>query len=172
MTASPRTLRLTEYRPREVRLRRADVDALLAAGSAVEVVPTRTPHRYRVTAQGVAGVLLTPNLRVVIRPKIPAANLFLLLDPDAPPEDAPDASAPEPGTEAIDFLARRLADAMRSRAAAGLRRGYVERADQQAFLQGRLDVAAQAREAVAARDRFHVTRDEFSPDIAAHRLVK
>jgi 5-methylcytosine-specific restriction enzyme subunit McrC len=167
-----RTLRLTEYRPREVRLRRADVDVLLAAGPAVEVVPTRERHRYRIIAQGVAGVLLTPNLRVVVRPKIPAANLFILLDPDAPRETVLDTSAPEPGTEAIDFLARRLADGMRSRAATGLRRGYVERTDRQPFLQGRLDVAAQARESPAARDRFHVTRDEFSADIANHRLIK
>ncbi|HKB03812.1 MAG TPA: hypothetical protein VKD90_16430 [Gemmataceae bacterium] len=167
-----RTLRLTEHRSREVRLRPADVDALLAAGTAVEVVPTRDRHRYRVSAQGVAGVLVTPNLRVVIRPKIPAANLFLLLDPEAPPETVPDASAVEPGTEAIDFLARRLADAMRFRAAAGLRRGYVERTDQQPFLQGRLDVAAQVRESPAVRDRFHVTRDEFSADTAFHRMVR
>lgn len=172
MTTDRRTLRLTEYRPREVRLRRADVDTLLVAGPAVQVVPTRERHRYRLTAQGVAGVLLTPHLRIVIRPKIPAANLFLLLDPDAPPPTVPDAAAPEPGTEAIEFLARRLADAMRSRAASGLRRGYVERTDRQPFLQGRLDVAAHTRESPAARDRFHVTRDEFSTDTAVHRLIK
>src|SRR4051812_28002342 len=129
---SLRTLRLIEYQPREARLRRADVEALLAdSRKAVEVVPARDRGRYRLTAQGVAGVLLTPNLRVVIRPKIPAANLYLLLDPDAPPELMPDRSDAEPGTEAIDFLARRLATAMRERAARGLRHGYVERTDQQ-----------------------------------------
>jgi 5-methylcytosine-specific restriction enzyme subunit McrC len=168
-----RTLRLTEYRPRDVRLRRADVDALLAHPQRpVEIVPTRQPGRYRVTALGFAGVLYTRNLRIVLRPKIPAANLFLLLDPDAPPEAVADAIASEPGTEALDFLARRLADEMRSRAAAGLRRGYVERSDQQAFLQGRLDVAAQSRESPAARARFHTTREEFTPDLAVHRLAK
>jgi 5-methylcytosine-specific restriction enzyme subunit McrC len=169
----PRSLRLTEYRPREVRLRRADVDALLAdPGKAVEVVPTRECGRYRLTAAGRVGVVLTPNLRVVIRPKIPAANLYLLLDPDAPPDSMPDLAGVEPGTEAIDFLSRRLADAMRARAATGLRRGYVERADQQPFLQGRLDVAAQARESPTARDKFHVTRQEFSPDSAFNRMPK
>lgn len=168
---TPRTLRLTEYQPRVVRLRRAGVDALLAdPRRAVEVVPTRERHRYRLTPRGVAGVLLTPTLRVVIRPKIPRANLFLLLDPDAPPDLYP--AGAEPGTEAIDFLARRLADGMRDRAASGLRRGYVERADQQPFLQGRLDVAAQARETPAARDRFHVARQEFSPDSPFNRLPK
>jgi 5-methylcytosine-specific restriction enzyme subunit McrC len=172
MTPNPRTLRLVEYRPREVRLRRAEVDALLAAGPTLEVVPTRHRGRYRVTARGVAGVLLAPGLRVVIRPKIPSANLFHLIDPSAPPESATDVSTPEPGTEAFDFLARRLSAAMSARAAAGLRHGYVERADRQTFLQGRLDVAAQVRESPATRDRFHVSRDEFSVDIPVHRLTK
>lgn len=167
------TLRLTEYRPREVRLRRADVDALLTLpNKPIEVQPTHQRGRYRLTAQGFAGVIHTPNLRMVLRPKIPAANLFLLLDPDAPAEIVADVAAAEPGTEAIDFLARRLAAEMRSRAAAGLRRGYVERSDQQPFLQGRLDVAAQARETPAGRARFHTTRDEFSADLAVHRVPK
>ena len=168
-----RTLRLTEYRPREARLRRADVDALLAhPRRPVEVVPTRQPWRYRLTAQGFAGVLDTPNLRIVLRPKIPAANLYLLLDPTAPPDLVADRSAAEPGTEALDFLARRLADEMRARAAAGLKRGYVERTDQQPFLQGRLDVAAQARETPAARTRFHTSREEFTADLPVHRLTR
>jgi hypothetical protein len=167
------TLRLTEYRPREVRLHRADVDALLAhPRKPIEVVPIGRPGRYRLTAHGFAGVVHTPNLRVVLRPKIPAANLFLLLDPDAPPDTFPDRAAGEPGTEALDFLARRLAAEMRSRATAGLRRGYVERTDQQPFLHGRLEVAAQARETPAARTRFHTTRDEFSTDLAVHRIPK
>src|SRR5262245_40947630 len=169
----PRTLRLTEYRPREVRLRRTDVEALLADPyKAVEIVPTRERGRYRLTAAGRVGVVLTPNLRVVIRPKIPAANLYLLLDPDAPPDPVPDRAGVEPGTEAIDFLARRLADAKRSRTAIGLHRSYVERADQQPFLQGRLDFAAQARQVPISRDRFHVTRQEFSADSPFNRLPK
>src|SRR5262245_1971540 len=168
-----RTLRLIEYRPREVRLRRADVDALLAdPHRAVEVAPTRDRGRYRLTASGKVGVLLTPNLRIVIRPKIPATNLHLLLDPVAPPDAVADVAGAEPGTEAIDFLARRLADGMRARATSGLPHGYVERTDRQTFLQGRLDVAAQARESPGGRDRFHVARQEFSPDLPFNRLVK
>jgi 5-methylcytosine-specific restriction enzyme subunit McrC len=166
-------LRLTEYRPRDLRLRRTDVDALLAHQQRpIEVVPTGQAGRFRFTNQGFAGVLHTPNLRIVLRPKIPAANLYLLLDPDAPPENTSDAVAAEPGTEAIEFLARRLADEMRRRAATGLSRGYVERSDRQPFLQGRLDFAAKARESPAARALFHTTHDEFSSDLAVHRLPK
>ena len=141
------TLRLTEYRPHDVRLRRADVDSLLAhPRRPVEAIPTGQPRHYRLTTQACAGVLHTPNLRLILRPKIPAANLFLLLDPDAAPESVSNAAAAELGTEAVDVLARRLADVMRARAAIGLRRGYVERTDQQPFLQGRLDVVRTERE--------------------------
>ncbi len=166
-------LRLIEHVPRAVRLPREDVDYLFAkARSSVEIIPTRERHRYRLTARGVAGVMLTPNRRIVIRPKIPSANLFHLLDPDAPPSFTADQSAAEPGMDAIDFLGRRLAAGMHERAAHGLTRDYIEHADQQPFLQGRLDVAAQVRETPAKRDRFHVTRQEFSADSLVNRLPK
>ena len=168
-----RTIRLTEYRPREVRLRRADVDFLLGpARGVVDLAPTSAPDRYRLTAGGFVGILSGPTVRFVLKPKVPRANLYLLLDPDAPPDDVPDRSEAERGPDALDFLARRLAAGMRQRAAAGLSRGYVERSDQQPFLQGRLDVAAQTREPPTARDRFHVTRDEFTSDLPVHQFPK
>jgi hypothetical protein len=68
MTA--RALRFTEYDPREVRMRRVDVDSLIALRGAVEVIPTHRRH-HRVKAHDVAGVVLTPNLRVFIQSKTP-----------------------------------------------------------------------------------------------------
>jgi 5-methylcytosine-specific restriction enzyme subunit McrC len=168
-----RTVQLVEYRPRLVRLHRTDADFLLAnARHAIEIAPTTELHRYRLTAIGFAGVLLTPNLRIAIQPKIPRANLLHLLDPNAPPEFVSDQSATEAGADAIDFLAKQLADGMRDRAAAGLRHCYVEESDRQRFMQGRLDVASQVRDAPANRDRFHVTRQEYSPDSPINRLPK
>jgi 5-methylcytosine-specific restriction enzyme subunit McrC len=166
-----RTLRLTEYRPREARLRRADVDFLLGPGRGViDLAPTAAPGRYRLTASGFVGVLNAPTVRFLLRPKIPRANLYHLLDPDA--DEVPISTQPVPDDDALDFLARRLAVGLCWRAAAGLSRGYVERSDRQAFLQGRLDMAAQMRDASPARDRFHVTRDEFTTDRPVHQLPK
>jgi 5-methylcytosine-specific restriction enzyme subunit McrC len=168
-----RTIRLVEYRPRAVRLLRADANFLLAnARHAVEIVPTGELRQYRLTAQGVAGVVLTPNLWIAIRPKIPRANLFHLLNPDSPPELLPDRSAAEPGTDAIDFLAGRLAAGMSERAARGFDHSYVEESGRQQFLQGRLNIAAQLRQSPTTRDHFHVTRQEFSPDSLLNRLPK
>jgi 5-methylcytosine-specific restriction enzyme subunit McrC len=128
--------------------------------------------RYRLTAAGFVGVLVGPGVRFVLRPKIPRANLHLLLDPDAPPDDSSDQSTPEPGSDALNFLAGRLADTLNCQVRAGLSRGYVERADHQAYLQGRLDLAAQLRDPAALRDRFHVVRDDFTTDRPIHRLPK
>lgn len=171
--AVTRTVRLTEYRPRVARLRRAAVDFLLGpARGVIDLAPTATPGRYRLTAGGFVGVLHAPGVRFVLRPKVPRANLCHLLDPDAPPDCVLDPAVAEPGADALDFLARRLAAGMRARAAAGLSCGYVEHTDQQAFLRGRLDVAAQLREPPTSRDCFHVTRDEFTADLPVHQVPK
>src|SRR5690348_12356458 len=105
----PRLIRLTERVPRVVRLRRADADFLLARHRGhVEVVPTGRPGRYRLTALGFAGVIAAPSCRLALRPKLPAVNLFHLLDPLAPPPAAADHAAPVDGDRLLDLLAGRL----------------------------------------------------------------
>jgi 5-methylcytosine-specific restriction endonuclease McrBC regulatory subunit McrC len=171
MPAPRRTLALTERVPHICRLAREDVDYLLAEHRGhVEVTPTRQQHRYRLVAAGHVGVLVTPGCRLVIRPKIPLANLFHLLDPDAELSEAADASTPEPGGEALDFLARRLALRMRDRAASGLHRGYAERAEQGAVLQGRLDLTAQLRE--GRKEQIHFCHDDLTADVPCNRIPR
>jgi 5-methylcytosine-specific restriction enzyme subunit McrC len=173
MTLPPRVVRLTERVPRAVRLRRADVDFLLAHHREhVEVTPTGVRGVYRLTARGFAGVIPTPNRRLALRPKLPAANLGYLLNPLAPLPDFDDRSAPVDAATLLDALAGRLAVLMRDQAAAGLHRDYAERAAVTPFLQGRLDVAAQARAGPVRRDRLHCRYDEFTPDVACNRLAK
>jgi len=84
--------------------------------------------------------------------------------------EAADATAPEPGGEALDFLARRLARRMRERAAAGLHRGYAERADQGAVLRGRLDLTAQLRE--RRKEQIHYRHDDLTADVPCNQLPR
>src|SRR4051794_27628875 len=101
MPPARRTLVLTERVSHLCRLAPADVDFLLAEHRAhVELTPTGERRRYRLVAAGHVGVLVTPGCRLVIRPKIPLANLFHLLDPEAEVPEAADATTPEPGGEA------------------------------------------------------------------------
>jgi 5-methylcytosine-specific restriction enzyme subunit McrC len=168
-----RTLFLRERRPRECRLSRADIDLLLADHRPhVEVVPTHQRGRYRLTPNGHVGAIVLPTCRLVIRPKIPLVNLFHLLDPTSPPPLTDDRAETVVGTEALDFLAGRLAALLAERAASGLHRGYAERAERGAFLQGRLDVAAQVRDGGARKDALHCRFEEFTADVPCNRVPK
>src|SRR5205085_4229227 len=144
-------IRLTERVPRVVRLGRADADFLLAHHRGhVEAMPVGR-GRWRLTALGVVGVIAAPGCRLALRPKLPAANLLHLLDPFTPPLAVTD-STPVAADRLLDLLAGRLATLLAERLAAGLHRDYAERSDQQQFLQGRLDVAAQSRSGSPRRD--------------------
>jgi 5-methylcytosine-specific restriction enzyme subunit McrC len=172
-TTSPRTILLRERVARECRLSRADVDLLLADHRPhVEVVPTRERGRYRLTPTGHVGTILLPTRRLVVRPKIPLVNLFYLLDPAGPPPAVEDRAQTVTGTEALDFLAGRFARLLAERVAAGLHRGYAERAERGSFLQGRLDVAAQVRDAAVRKDALHCRFDEFTADVPCNQVPK
>jgi 5-methylcytosine-specific restriction enzyme subunit McrC len=169
----PCTLVLTERMPRLVRLPHADVAFLLENHRGhIEVLPTLRRNRYRLTALGCAGVLLTPGCRLVIRPKIPLANLFAMVDPLAPLPATTAAGTPETGTEILDFLAGQFASRLAERTAAGLHRGYRERAEQGPVLHGPLDLAAQLREGPGRKDQLHGRYDDFTADVPWNQVLK
>lgn len=168
-----RTILLTERKPRRVRLAPADVVFLLAAHRGrIDLAPTGRRGVFRLTPRGCAGVVVAPTRRLVIHPKIPLQNLFLLLDPDDPVSTASDEVAPTPDLEILDFLAGRLARLLAERGAAGLRRGYRERAEEGPFLHGRIDVPAQLREGHVRKDRLHSVRDDFTADVPCNQAPK
>jgi 5-methylcytosine-specific restriction enzyme subunit McrC len=171
--SAPRTIFLRERVPRDCGLTRADVDLLLTDHRThVEVVPTHRRGRYRLTPTGHVGTIVLPTRRLVIRPKIPVANLFHLLDPDNPPPVIEDRAETAVGTEALDFLAGRLAQLLAERAAAGLHRGYAERSQRGAVLQGRIDVSAQVREGGARKDALHCRFEEFTADVSCNQVPR
>jgi 5-methylcytosine-specific restriction endonuclease McrBC regulatory subunit McrC len=164
---------LTERVADECRLSAADVDFLLDRHRGhVELLPTRRRGRYRLTPTGHVGTIVAPDTRLVIRPKVPVENLFHLLDPAAPLPTVADSAAVEPGTEALDFLAGRLACLLAERAAAGLHRAYAERVEQGPFLHGRLDVAAQLRDPAGRRDQLHCRYEEHSIDVPCNQVPR
>src|SRR5579883_41170 len=171
--SEPRTLNLIERRPHIARLAPADVAFLLENHRGhMEVLPTGRRDRYRLTALSCVGVLVAPTCRFVIRPKIPLANVFAMLDPLADVSARSDCITPETGTEALDFLAGRLARRIAERVAAGLSRAYRERSEQGVVLHGRLDLPAQFREAPGRKDQLHSQYDDFSVDVPCNQMVK
>ena len=122
------------------------VDLLAGHRTHLRLAPTGRRGRYRLTPTGHVGTIVGPDCRLVIRPKIPVKNLFHLLDPTGPLPVAEDRAATVTGTEALDFLAGRLARLLAERVVAGLHRAYSERCEAGPFLHGRLDLAAHLRE--------------------------
>jgi 5-methylcytosine-specific restriction enzyme subunit McrC len=138
----------------------------------IEVLPAGRRDRYRLTALGYAGVLVTPTCRLVIRPKIPLPNLFAMLDPLAPVPAASDAVTPTVGTEVLDFLAGQLAYRLAECVVAGLHRDYRERTEHGTILHGRLDLPAQLREAPGRKDQLHGRYDDLSADVPCNQAAK
>jgi 5-methylcytosine-specific restriction enzyme subunit McrC len=170
---SPRTLVLTEWVPHVARLAPVDVAFLLEHHRAqLDVRPTGRRDRYRLTALGCAGVLVAPSCRLVIRPKVPLANVYAMLDPLASVSAASDVVKAVPGSELFDFLAGQLACRMMERSTAGLHRAYREQHEQGAMLHGRVDLPAQLREAPGRKDRLHSVRDDLSTDVPCNQVVK
>lgn len=169
----PRTVRLIERRPRCVRLASVDVAFLLEHQRGnLEVLPTGHRDRYRLTALGCAGVIVTPTCRLVIRPKVPMTHVLSMLDPLAEVPAQWDCVAPQTGTEILEFLAGQLARRLEERVAAGLHRAYRERREQGAVLHGRLDLPAQLREAPGRKDQLHGRFDEWTADVLCNQAAK
>ncbi len=167
------TLRLTERTTTDCRLSPDDVDFLLAAHRAhVRVLPTRRRDVYRLTPLGHVGTLVAPNCRLLIRPKIPVGNLFHLIDPTAAVPAGEDRTEAVPGADLFDFLAGRLACLLDERAALGLHRAYVEQSLHGPFLQGRLDLPAQLRDAHGRKDRVHCRHEDFTADVPCNQVPK
>jgi 5-methylcytosine-specific restriction enzyme subunit McrC len=161
---------LSERRPHECRLRRADVDVLIGEHRGrFEVVPAGRPGRYRVTSLGHVGVLALPSRTLVIRPKIPLRNLGFLLDPDLP---APSGVAGEPSDDLFGWLAGAFARLLQSRVEAGLHRDYAERDERLATPRGRIDLVARLREPPGRTDAFPCRHDAFTPDVPCNRLAR
>jgi 5-methylcytosine-specific restriction enzyme subunit McrC len=168
-----RTILLTERKPRRVHLTPADVVFLQKSHHGrIDLAPTGQRGVFCLTPRGCAGVIVAPTRRLIIHPKIPLRSLFFLLDPDDPASAAPDEVTPAPDLEILDFLVSRLARLLAERGAAGLRRGYRERAEEGPFLHGRIDVTAQLREGVVRKDRLHSVRDDFTADVPCNQAPK
>jgi len=168
-----RTLWLTERSPAICRLARADVATLIELHRGqFQVTPAGRPGTYRLLPRGVAGTVVLPGCRLVVRPKVPLRNLFFMLDPNAPPTVVDDATSPVPGTEAFHFLAACLVRRLQEFAATGLHRGYAERAEHFRTPRGKIDLPARLREAARHKPEFPCHFDDFTIDVPINRIAR
>jgi 5-methylcytosine-specific restriction enzyme subunit McrC len=147
---SPQIIRLTEYEPAyfEPEVIPEAAGALLwehySRQVAVEFPNPTTGYRWRLTAQGWVGHLpLTPELHLVLQPKVPLTNLFRMLEVAYRLELTllPGLVHSQALTDFYERLALLLARRVLERGRLGFYRTYVGHSDSLPYLRGRLELA-------------------------------
>jgi 5-methylcytosine-specific restriction enzyme subunit McrC len=142
------------------------------AGKRLDVSVGPAPGVWKVTATQHVGTLVTPSVEVLVRPKIPLENLFLLLDVELPPVAWGNLRF---GYGADDHLLAAFAELfvrnLEHTLAQGVLRAYREHREREVALRGRLDVPGLMRMAGASIP-VPCRYDELTPDVVENRYLK
>ena len=168
-------LTLQEHRNSEpLPLTDAQAGALNSAGGGryLSVEPAETPGHWQVTAHNYVGSILLDGIQVLVRPKIPLRNLFLLLEVGLREQDWRDEAALyERSLHLLPAIVSFFARTTETTLARGLYHSYRERHDRLVALRGRLDVARQlARPGSAIPIACQFT--EFTADLFENSYLK
>jgi 5-methylcytosine-specific restriction enzyme subunit McrC len=163
---------LFEYGSEVRDLSQLDIRELMAAGGrALTLAPTGTAGQFQLKANSLIGTIVTSRLEVIINPKIPIENVFLLLEPSKTPIDL--------RTELVGFgdylditpaFAAFFARLLEHTLARGMRRDYIPVQDDLVAVRGRVALDDVVRRPVLTplACRF----DEYSIDTPHHRILK
>lgn len=172
----PATRRLTlrEYRSEVVSLTENQASALNGAGGGkyLSVEPSETAGQWQVSARNYVGSMSVDGIQVLVRPKIPLRNLFLLLEVGLREQDWRDEAALyETSHDLLPALVSFFARTAETTLARGLYHSYREQHDRLVALRGRVDVARQfARPGVAIPTACRFT--EFTADLVENSYLK
>jgi 5-methylcytosine-specific restriction enzyme subunit McrC len=164
---------LVEYERRELEMEASVArDLVRLAGDRIRVTPTTVADRFLIEATQHVGVVVLPELEILIRPKVNLDNLFLLLGVGMPPaawrrEIFGFGEAPHllPGFAA--FFARATEAAI----ARGLLHAYVEKRERVPAIRGRIDFVGVMRQPGIPHPiacRF----DDYTADVIENRALK
>lgn len=167
------SLTISEYEAATVRLSEesARTIARLVAGKIV-VTPALEPHSYTITATQYVGTVVLPELELLIRPKVPIENLFLLLDVGVPPAAwRPEVFAYRTDRNLLSALAGFFARTLERTIGRGLIRSYRTERERLISVRGRVDIASQIRRPGPITPIACVF-DEYTADIDENRYLK
>jgi 5-methylcytosine-specific restriction enzyme subunit McrC len=129
-------------------------------------------NEWRVRSSSYVGTIVTPDVRVLITPKVPIGNLFHMLEASGKPLDVTQAVFEYGRTRDLvasfaTFYARHLERALTG----GVPHAYRELQDRLPGIRGRVDFPAQRRLAgltLPAECRF----DEYTADVQLNRILR
>ena len=166
-------LALSEYETGEGRLTAVQELTLrrLAQGR-LTILPGDAPGSWRVQASSYVGTITTPDLRILIRPKVSTANLFHLLEAGSRSlRVGPEVFDYEETEDLLPAFATFFARHLETALSRGVPRAYRELHERVAGIRGRVDLPAQLRLAglpLPVECRF----DEYTGDIALNRILQ
>ena len=141
-----RALTLREYGREIVRLTSLQAVALNRAGGGkyLSVEPTEHSGYWQVTARNYVGSIDVAGLQVLVQPKIPLRNLFLLLEVGLRERDWLDEAVRyETSRDLLPALVSFFARTTQTTLARGLYHSYREHHDRLIAMRGRIDIARQ-----------------------------
>jgi 5-methylcytosine-specific restriction enzyme subunit McrC len=145
--------------------------ARLVAGK-VLVTPASEPDTYTLTASQYVGTVVLPDLELLIRPKVPIENLFLLLDVGLPPAAwRPEVFAYRTDRNLLAALGAFFARTLERTIGRGLIRSYRVERERLIAVRGRVDIGTQVRRPGAITPIACVF-DEYTADIDENRYLK
>ena len=136
------------------------------------ILPGDALNSWRVKASSYVGTIVTPDVRILIKPKIETANLFYLLEAGGQPLDVgPAVFDYETTGDLIPSFATFYVRHLETALTRGVPRAYRETQERLAGIRGRVDLPAQLRLAglpLPAECRF----DEYTADIPLNRILR
>ena len=164
---------LTEYGEDEVELTAVQERTLRhLAQHRLTVLPGDALSSWRVKASSYVGTIVTPDVRILIKPKIETANLFYLLEGGGKPLDvSPAVFDYETTGDLIPSFATFYVRHLETALTRGVPRAYRETQERLAGIRGRVDLTAQLRLAglpLPAECRF----DEYTANVPLNRILR
>ena len=142
------------------------------AGTRLTIFPGDARHTYRIKVSSYVGTLVAPGIRLLVRPKVPTANLFHLLEAGGRAltlgqEDFYYDTTPDLLAAFATFFARRL-EASLTR---GIPRRYEDQEDALVAIRGRVNLRALQRNSGLPLP-VACSFDEYTADTPLNRVVK
>lgn len=147
-------------------------DLAAAAGDRISVGFGPEPGTVAVTASHHIGTIVTPDIELLIRPKVPLENLLTMLAVGMPAEAwRHEVFAYGSDRNLLPALAAFFARTLERALATGLRRDYRPEREKLVALRGRVDVARQFRNPGVVSP-LACAFDEYTPDIDENRYLR
>ena len=165
-----RTISLIEYQPKAEALSERELQQVLAT-KLVGISP-RPDGLYDLRPGSNVGTVVSPDLRLLIRPKVGLPNVFFLLAYGAGLTKWREESFPFAEDDFFEAIAWLVEGEIRRAASTGLVRNYREREEALATVRGRIDLAAQVRHRQGRPIPLDCRYQEYGEDTELNRIIK